>query len=36
MKAVALYEMTPGLVRKWVIRDWHEALVPEPPADWHG
>ena len=22
-----------GIVRKWVIRDWIEALVPEPSAD---
>jgi uncharacterized protein YciI len=21
-----------GIVRNWYIRDWHEALVPEPPA----
>ena len=22
-----------GIVRNWTIRDWHEALVPEPPTD---
>jgi uncharacterized protein YciI len=21
-----------GIVRNWYIRDWHEALVPEPSA----
>ena len=25
-----------GIVRKWVIRDWIEALVPEPSADRRG
>lgn len=22
-----------GVVRKWIIRDWNEAIVPEGPAD---
>jgi uncharacterized protein YciI len=22
-----------GIIRNWYIRDWHEALVPEPPAE---
>jgi uncharacterized protein YciI len=25
-----------GIVRKWVIRDWIEVLVPEPSADGRG
>jgi hypothetical protein len=25
-----------GIVRNWYIRDWIEALVPEPPAEEDG